>query len=638
MRKKKILFQSDYSLAKTGFGRNAKAVLSYLYKTGKYDIVHYCCGVNWSNPELTRTPWKSVGALPDSQQEMENLRRDPNLERLASYGAHYLDKIIEEEKPDVYIAVQDIWGVDFAIEKPWFNKINSVIWTTLDSLPILPSAVDKASKIKNYWIWSNFATKALHKLGHEHVKTVHGAVDPTDFKRLTDKKRKELRLNNNIPEDAFVIGFVFRNQLRKSVPNLLEGYKLWKQKNPKVNARLLLHTHFGEGWNIHRLADEHKIDKKEIITTHVCKACGHYEVRPFEGQDKPCPSCKFDKGLITTQVSYGVSEAHLNEVYNLMDVYCHPFTSGGQEIPIQEAKLAELITLVTDYSCGEEMCEPDANSLPLKWNEYREAGTEFIKASTSPNSICNQINKVFKMSASKKKEMGKKAREWTIENFSSQSVGGLIEEQVDSFPFVKHDFSFKEEPKNPHAEIPNLEDDAEWLIVLYDRILRMNVDKDDEGHKYWTQELSKGATRQDIEKYFRKVASENENKVEIKFEDTLDKEDEGKRIVYVMPESIGDIFLSTSLFKSIKELYPDYNLYVSVKQEYFEILDGNEHIHKVIPYIPQMDNLLWLEGQGEHKGYFEIAFLPYSNTQRFLTYLHNGKDKIAYDINYATSD
>ena len=104
-----------------------------------------------------------------------------------------------------------------------------------------------------------------------------------------------------------------------------------------------------------------------------------------------------------------------------------------------------------------------------------------------------------------------------------------------------------------------------------------------------------------------------------------------------MPESIGDVFLSTSLFKSIKELYPDYNLYVSTKPENFEVLDGNKYIHKTIPYTQQMDSLLWLEGQGSHKGYFEIAFLPFSSTQRFLTYLHNGKDKVAYNINYATS-
>ena len=105
-KKKKIVFQSDYSLAKTGFGRNAKAVLSYLYKTGKYDIVHYCCGMNWSNPELKRTPWKSIGCLPDSQQELQQLNRDPNLARASNYGAHYLDRVIKQEKPDIYIAVQ----------------------------------------------------------------------------------------------------------------------------------------------------------------------------------------------------------------------------------------------------------------------------------------------------------------------------------------------------------------------------------------------------------------------------------------------------------------------------------------------------------------------------------------------------
>ena len=68
-----------------------------------------------------------------------------------------------------------------------------------------------------------------------------------------------------------------------------------------------------------------------------------------------------------------------------MDVYCHPFTSGGQEIPIQEAKLVELITLVTNYSCGEDHCTKESGGLPLDWSEYREPGTQFIKASTSPS-------------------------------------------------------------------------------------------------------------------------------------------------------------------------------------------------------------------------------------------------------------
>ena len=119
----------------------------------------------------------------------------------------------------------------------------------------------------------------------------------------------------------------------------------------------------------------------------------------------------------------------------------------------------------------------------------------------------------------------------------------------------------------------------------------------------------------------------------INFEDILDKDDYGKRVLIVIPESIGDVFMITSLFKSFKEVYSEYNLYIATKQEYFDILIGNPYVHKVIPYIPQMDNLLWLEGAGEHNGFFEMAFLPHIGTQRILNYLHNGKDIIQFDIN-----
>ena len=99
-----------------------------------------------------------------------------------------------------------------------------------------------------------------------------------------------------------------------------------------------------------------------------------------------------------------------------------------------------------------------------------------------------------------------------------------------------------------------------------------------------------------------------------------------------MPKSIGDVYMSTALFKDIKNTYPDYNLYVATEPQNFEILDGNPYIHKVIPYISAMDQLPWLEGTNNHKGYFEVAFLPYIGTQRMFDYQHNGKDKISLDL------
>jgi len=635
-RKKKVLIQTDFSLAKTGFGRNAKTLLKYLYSTNKYDLVHYACGMTYDHPEFKKTPWKSVGSLPNTQQELEQLNRDPNLARMASYGAHLLDKVINDEKPDVYIAVQDIWGVDFAIEKPWFNKIASVIWTTLDSLPILQSAITHAPKIKNYWIWSNFATKALHKLGYSHVKTVHGSLEDEEFYRLSDFDRNQLRKKHNIPQNSFIIGFVFRNQLRKSVPNLLQGYALWKKNNPEVKKTyLLLHTHWGEGWNIHKLAAEFGVNHNEILTTYICKNCGEYEIKPFTEPDTNCKFCNAQKSQTTTNVSLGVTEHQLNEVYNFMDVYCHPFTSGGQEIPIQEAKLTELITLVTNYSCGEEMCEAEANSLPLEWNEYREHGTEFIKASTYPESIAKQLSIVYKMPQHKRLEIGKKAREWTIKNFGIKNVGKSIEEFIDKQELADWTkvLENSQDKKDPYFQIPNIVDDGDWVLCMYSNILKMkNIDKNDSGYQYWMGELAKGTKRQDIENYFRNIAlKESGEDKQVKFEDLLDKNDKG-RVIYVMPESAGDVLLSTALFKSIKNRYPDYSLYVATKPQYKDILDGNEYVHKWIEYNPIMDNIVWLEGNNQHDGYFDIAYLPYTCTQRNLNYLHNGLDKVEFQL------
>ena len=321
--KKKLVFQSDLALMKTGFGRNAKALLSYLYKTKKYDIVHYCCGTLRNDPKLKSTPWKSIGTIPENQPT----NPDPEQARRTSYGADLIDTVIKEEKPDVYIGCQDIWGVDFALEKVWFNEISSAVWTTLDSLPIIPTGIKCAKEAKNYWVWSNFAEKELKRLGFDHVRTVHGCIDHSSFRRLQNEKRKNLRKKFGIRQDEFIIGFVFRNQLRKIVPNLIEGFSMWKNETGS-RGKLLLHTHWDEGWNILRLADEYNVHHSDILTTYKCSKCRNYEVSNFQGQGLNCASCGSEKSKVTSNILNGVTEEELNEIYNLMDVYCHPFTSG----------------------------------------------------------------------------------------------------------------------------------------------------------------------------------------------------------------------------------------------------------------------------------------------------------------------
>lgn len=632
MKKKKVLIHSNHCKAYTGFGKHTKNILLYLQKTGKYDLVEFSNGIKWGDPSLQNLPWKCEGSLPNSPSLLKKLNEDPSLARSASYGAYSIDKIIEREKPDLYIGIEDIWAFSGYTDKKWWNKINCMIWTTLDSLPILPEAEKSAHKIKHYYTWASFAQKSLNKIGHKHVKTLHGALDTKNFKRLSDEERLRMRTYFKTQDD-FLIGFVFRNQLRKSVPNLLEGFKIFCSQNPECSAKLLLHTSWSEGWDIPRLIKEKGIDPSRVLTTYICEKCKSFEIKKFTTEKEDCSFCGAKKSQKTTSTKLGVSETQLNQIYNNMDVYCHPFTSGGQEIPIQEAKLTELITLVTNYSCGEDCCTDEAAGFGLSWTEYREPGTQFIKASTSPDSIASQLRKVFKMKKEKRAEMGKQAREFVIKNYSIEAVGAQLEKIIDDMPEPDWDFDFTSNPKNPDYNPPEIENDSAWIKDIYKNILDMEIIDSDEGHKHWLKRLNDDMSRQDVLKYFKQVATkENDKNKKIDFAELLDKDDEGKRILISMPQSIGDIYLCTSLLKNMKELYPEYNIYFATKPEYFDILDGNPYLHKVIPYDKNLDNLTAMEGQANHKGFFEIAFLPFIGTQRILNYMHNGKDKIQFDI------
>ena len=274
-----------------------------------------------------------------------------------------------------------------------------------------------------------------------------------------------------------------------------------------------MHTSWKEGWDIPRLIKEKDIDPSKILTTYFCKECQEYEIKSFQGENLDCRFCGEKKSQVTTNTKTGINETQLNEVYNLMDVYCHPFTSGGQEIPIQEAKLAELITLVTNYSCGEDCCVPSAASLPLSWTEYREQGTQFIKASTNPKSISNQLKKVFNMPLEKRQEMGAKGRKFVINNYSVDVIGKQLESIIDEMPDVDWDFDFKPEERDPNYEPPDIKNDSDWIIDLYKNILKVNTNELEDGHKHWMQRLQSDLTREDVLAYFKGVAEKKTEKI-----------------------------------------------------------------------------------------------------------------------------
>jgi len=641
MRKKRVLFLTDYAGVNTGFGKNIKLLLSYLYKTQKYELYHAACGVAENNPEFERFPWKTIGVIPNDPSFMQKMQQDGHFARMASYGEPQIAKIVESVKPDVVFAIQDSWGALFVSDKPFFKKVPTVCWITFDSLPLLQDTVEKANKIEHYWTWSDFAEHEFHKLGFNHVKTQYPLTNTDSFYPLDYNKKLSIRKLNNIPQDCLIFGFVFRNQLRKLVGTLISGYSEFIRQNPEMSkkSKLLLHTHFGEGWDIMRFAEQYNVPKENILCTYICKETHKYFILPYAGQDIENPETK-NKTLITANVQLGVTDSQLNEIYNIMDAYLHPATSGACEIPIVEAALAEKIVSTCDYSFGWNVVNHNKGCIPMDYSFYNEppmgANTQFLKSQPYPSSIAKIMKKISEMKPQRKKEMEAASRKWALENYAVNVNGKKIEKFIDELSLILDEKAWidKEDKNvNPDAIIENIEDNLSWVIQLYNKILDTNPDKNDDGVKHWMMQLERGMSRQNIEAYFRQVAFndvKNDNK-QTGLEDLLDPNDKG-RVLYVMPESAGDIFLSTALFKSIKERYPDYSLYVSTKPQYKSILDGNKYVHKWIEYSPIMDNAIFLEGNSLNKGYFDIAYLPHINTQRVINYLHNGLDKIDFKL------
>ena len=171
-----------------------------------------------------------------------------------------------------------------------------------------------------------------------------------------------------------------------------------------------------------------------------------------------------------------------------------------------------------------------------------------------------------------------------------KKIGKFIEDFIDSADFAEECYFSLDQVKDPNAKIENTEDNGKWIASLYKEILKVEVSEIDDGYKHWLQKIKEGASREQIENYFRQVAQkENIEKKQEDISNYIDKK-RNKRILFMMPQFEKEVYLCTSLLKSVKKLYPKHDIYFCTKSEYFNIVLGNEDVHKIIPFHDKMFN------------------------------------------------
>jgi ADP-heptose:LPS heptosyltransferase/glycosyltransferase involved in cell wall biosynthesis len=68
-----------------------------------------------------------------------------------------------------------------------------------------------------------------------------------------------------------------------------------------------------------------------------------------------------------------------------------------------------------------------------------------------------------------------------------------------------------------------------------------------------------------------------------------------KTLLYTMPMSAGDVFISTAIVNSLKKEYPEHQIFFATSEKYISILKNNTDIHRVIQFENWMGNVPFLE-------------------------------------------
>ena len=226
----KILYCGDCAV-QTGFGRVAEGLLPILAK--EHEIV--VLAVNY---------WGDPHGLPYKLYPAQVGGSDP-------YGSHRIAEIVSSEKPDLILAVNDIWILNSLwLKVKAFKQQLGFKWYgyfPTDSYGFFPDVFEHAKEWDGMGTYTQFGLQEVRKAGCDLPCDVlpHGVDRSTFFRVDQAEARQEL----GIDPDHFIVFNGNRNQPRKRIDLTIKGFIEFAKEAP--DARLWLHMgKKDQGWDI----------------------------------------------------------------------------------------------------------------------------------------------------------------------------------------------------------------------------------------------------------------------------------------------------------------------------------------------------------------------------------------------------
>lgn len=233
----KILWYGDI-LSNTGFARVSHSILEHLAQTN--DIVVF--GINYSGDphDLPYKVYPASGKNPSDR-----------------FGIGRLPQVVEAEKPDFVICLNDIWIVNQVWERIHLLKdsikFKFIAYFPVDSMYYVSSML---AYIKDWDFAITFSIEQAQRLMNQGVQpkllgvVPHGLDEGKFYPMERDVARDKLRL----PKDKFIVLNANRNQPRKQIDLTIKAFVEFAVDKPDT----LLYLHMSEkdlGWDVRALFD-----------------------------------------------------------------------------------------------------------------------------------------------------------------------------------------------------------------------------------------------------------------------------------------------------------------------------------------------------------------------------------------------
>ena len=338
----KILTYGDGAKTSSGYGQIWDNLLSRWPKL-KPDWKFYHCG--WQTHDREHETKEGYISLPINKVE---------------YGFDTVLPYLMKYQPDVLLTMADVGitagfidPVNEARKRGWRGKWIAIslfdtetwehmLWGKILDLPDINLAGAKNGELH------------MIKNNVKNVRYIPFGVDTKMYYPLAN--REEIRNRFNLNKN-FVVGFVGKNQRRKMQPYLVRGFaRFAKGKN---DVTLLFHTDVasGVGWDMPCLIAKFE---KEIDSE----------------LDKPKAKIVFTNPNLDVLSRQRVTPENMNEIYNLMDVFCYAVGGEGFGLPGIECQSAGVPLLMTDYSSAIEIVCEDDLKIPVLKDIYGRYVTE----------------------------------------------------------------------------------------------------------------------------------------------------------------------------------------------------------------------------------------------------------------------